>query len=97
MPMSVRTRLKTICAALLHTTILQVVLGAIYRHLKETSEKGAGHTLYMHMFVSLVVVVFAIIAGVMPVASIKGMQRMADLAAGSRGGVLLLLGRRLGR
>ena len=58
-------RVKTICAALLHTTILQVVLGAIYRHLKETSEKGAGHTLYMHMFVSLVVVVFAIIAGFM--------------------------------
>lgn len=58
-------RVKTICTALLHTTIFQVVLGAIYRHLKETIPKGAGHTLYMHIFISLVVVVFAIIAGFM--------------------------------
>jgi cytochrome c oxidase assembly protein subunit 15 len=50
-------RPKTMATALLHTTIVQLIFGAMYRHY------GSPHAMYTHIAFSLIVVVFAIFAG----------------------------------
>lgn len=50
-------RLRVFAAAAMHTTILQMVFGAMYRHLQSS------HALWSHIGLSLVVVVLAALAG----------------------------------
>jgi cytochrome c oxidase assembly protein subunit 15 len=49
-------RPKSMATAFLHTTIVQLIFGALYRHL------GTPHAMYTHMAFSLAVVVFAVFA-----------------------------------
>ena len=51
-------RPKIVTTALLHTTIVQLILGGVYRHL------GSPHALFTHIGFSLIVVVFAILASI---------------------------------
>lgn len=60
-------RVRIFTAAAMHSTLLQLLFGAMYRHLRsdpgaENASKGAGHALMMHMAFSLVVVVTASLA-----------------------------------
>ncbi|QOI99553.1 MAG: COX15/CtaA family protein [Phycisphaeraceae bacterium] len=48
---------KALATALLHTTLLQLVFGAMYRHL------GSPHALYSHIAVALVVLLLGVLAG----------------------------------
>lgn len=50
-------RPKMMVTALLHTTIVQLIFGAMYRHY------GSPHAMYTHIAFSLIVVIFAIFAG----------------------------------
>ncbi len=60
----VRTRsVRVILTATLHTSLLQLVLGSIYRHLRRDGNPGASHVLFTHMGLAFVVVAFAILAG----------------------------------
>lgn len=54
-------RLRAISAAALHTTILQMFLGAMYRHVHSS------HALWSHMALSLLVVIFATLTGFMAI------------------------------
>lgn len=47
---------KALATALLHSTILQLVMGAAYRHLRHADSPGASHALWGHIFFSLIVV-----------------------------------------
>lgn len=47
---------KALATALLHSTILQLIMGAAYRHLRHADSPGANHALWAHMFFSLLVV-----------------------------------------
>lgn len=58
-------RLKMLATGLFHSTILQLVLGATYRHLKAGGAKGASHALLTHIAFSLVVLGLALGAGLM--------------------------------
>lgn len=51
-------RVRIFCTALLHTLILQLVLGAAYRHFRSS------HILYTHIALSLAVVVLALMAAI---------------------------------
>lgn len=53
-------RVRIFANAALHTTLLQLVFGAMYRHLRDG--KGGGHALMSHMALSVVVVVLAALA-----------------------------------
>lgn len=55
-------KLKLFTTGLLHTTIVQLLLGAIFRHLAGSSP-GASHVIWTHAAFSLVVVFFAAMAG----------------------------------
>jgi len=52
-------RLKRFATGYLHATILQLVMGAAFRHLSAAGMDGADHALWTHAGFSLVVVVFA--------------------------------------
>lgn len=52
---------KTFSGALLHSTIVQLIFGALYRHVGQI--KGSMHALWAHMGFSVVVVVAALMAG----------------------------------
>lgn len=47
---------KALASALLHSTILQLIMGAAYRHLRHADSPGANHAMWGHMFFSLIVV-----------------------------------------
>jgi cytochrome c oxidase assembly protein subunit 15 len=47
---------KALATALLHSTILQLIMGAAYRHLRHADSPGATHALWGHIFFSLIVV-----------------------------------------
>jgi len=55
-------RLKFFATGLLHTTIIQLILGSVFRHLAGSSS-GASHVIWTHAAFSLVVVFFAVMAG----------------------------------
>lgn len=60
-------RVRIFATAAMHSTLLQLLFGAMYRHLRsdpgaENPSKGAGHALMMHMAFSLVVVATASLA-----------------------------------
>ncbi len=55
-------RLRALTTALLIALVIQVGLGAAFRHLKLVS-KGADHALYTHLAFSIVVVLLAIVTG----------------------------------
>ena len=50
-------KLRVFATALVHTTLIQVVFGAIFRH------TGGTHALYTHIVISLAVLVLALMAG----------------------------------
>jgi heme A synthase len=52
-------RVRLFATAALHSTLLQLLFGAMYRHFRE---KGGGHALMSHMALSLVVVTAAALA-----------------------------------
>jgi cytochrome c oxidase assembly protein subunit 15 len=54
---AVARRAKFLCSATLHAALLQLIFGATYRHLR------SGHALLAHIGLSLVVLIFAILAG----------------------------------
>lgn len=54
-------RLKFATTGLLHSTILQLAMGAAYRHFGRVSD-GAQHALWAHVVFSVVVVIFAALA-----------------------------------
>ena len=56
-------RRKAFCMGLQHATILQLILGAAYRHFGQAG--GSMHALWTHAAFSLIVVVLAIVAGSM--------------------------------
>jgi cytochrome c oxidase assembly protein subunit 15 len=56
-PASAGAALRALTAALLIATILQIVLGATYRHLRQP------HALYTHAAFSIIVVILAVIVG----------------------------------
>jgi hypothetical protein len=58
-------RRKAMSTALLHTTLLQLALGAMYRHLKATDNPGSLHILYTHAAFALIVVVVALFTGLL--------------------------------
>lgn len=53
---------KAMATALFHSTILQLIMGAAYRHLRHSDSPGANHALWGHMFFSLVVVASGVLA-----------------------------------
>ena len=64
LPSGVSTRsLRIFTTGALHISILQLVLGAMFRHLRRGESTGATHVLLTHIVVSLGVVTFAILAG----------------------------------
>lgn len=88
-PTSKRVRIFT--AAAMHSTLLQLLFGAMYRHLRDS--KGAGHALMMHMAFSLVVVVTASLA-VIAATSLKSERRdplVRSLACHGRALLVVLL------
>ncbi len=56
-PIEKGRRLRAMTTGFLHATILQLIFGAMYRHLRDN------HSLYAHMAFSMIVVIFAVIAG----------------------------------
>ena len=60
----IRTRpLRIIATAAFHTSILQLVLGSLFRHLRRDGNDGATHVLFTHIGLAFVVVTMAILAG----------------------------------
>lgn len=55
-------RAKKLATALTHATVLQLAMGAAFRHLSAEGLKGASHALWTHVGFSLVVVIFAALA-----------------------------------
>jgi cytochrome c oxidase assembly protein subunit 15 len=73
-------RVKVFAAAAMHSTILQLLFGAVYRHLRD--QKGGGHALMAHMAFSLIVVATAGLAASVAV-GLKG-DRKEPLTASLR-------------
>lgn len=69
--------LERLATAALHTTLLQTLVGSIYRHMRldDSMGKGVGHILYTHMALSLAVVVLAAMA------AFRAMSAARDLSA----------------
>lgn len=65
------SRLRGISAAAMHSTILQMIFGAMYRHLRST------HALWTHAGFSLLVVIFASLAGFL------GMKQRENIREGN--------------
>lgn len=64
LPSGINTRsLRIFTTGALHISILQLVLGAMFRHLRRGDSTGATHVLLTHIVVSLGVVTFAVLAG----------------------------------
>ncbi len=55
-------KLKSFAAGLVHATLLQLALGAAFRHLRLDGSSGANHALWAHMGFSIAVVVMAALA-----------------------------------
>ncbi len=53
---------KALATALFHSTILQLIMGAAYRHLRHADSPGATHAMWGHVVFSLVVVGSGILA-----------------------------------
>lgn len=53
---------KALATALLHSTILQLIMGAAYRHLRHADSPGANHALWGHIAFSLIVVTTGLLA-----------------------------------
>lgn len=71
-------RLRLFATGATHVLILQLILGALYRHMTaaDSAAPGANHVLYTHAAFSLVVVIFAAVAGFM----LRAMgERIGDL------------------
>lgn len=59
-----RTRpLRVFTTAALHISIAQLVLGALFRHLRRDGSEGAWHVIFTHIGLSFIVVALAILAG----------------------------------
>ena len=58
-------RLRLVATGLTHSLIVQLALGALYRHLSaaDPAPKGATHILYTHAGFSIVIVVMALLTG----------------------------------
>jgi len=52
-------RIKRFSTGFLHVTVLQLLMGAAFRHLSAAEMKGADHALWTHAGFSLIVVIFA--------------------------------------
>lgn len=55
--------LRVLTTAALHISLLQLVLGAMYRHLRRGDSPGSVHVLLTHIVVSFAVITLAILAG----------------------------------
>jgi len=60
-PFAKDRRAKALLTAAMHSTILQVIFGAVYRHLR--GEKGAMHALFAHIGFSFIVLTAALMGG----------------------------------
>ncbi|MDQ7012697.1 MAG: COX15/CtaA family protein [Planctomycetota bacterium] len=92
-----RTRpLRLLATAALHTSLLQLVLGSIYRHLRRDGNPGASHVLFTHIGLAFVVVTFAILAGAaLSRFAREHREQMMSVAARVRGigtGILVVVG-----
>lgn len=56
-------RLRLLSTALLHSLLVQLAFGASFRHLNHAGITGASHALWTHAVFSLVVTIFAVLAG----------------------------------
>lgn len=64
LPGDIVTRpLRMFTTGALHISLMQLLLGALYRHLRRGDNPGAFHVVLTHMVLSFAVVVFAILAG----------------------------------
>lgn len=77
-------RLKSFAAGLVHATLLQLTLGAAFRHLRLDGSSGANHALWAHMGFSLAVVVMAALAATFAqsVAKERGSTALMRLSIG---------------
>jgi cytochrome c oxidase assembly protein subunit 15 len=57
-------RLKSLSGGLVHTLLLQLAMGAFFRHLRHAGSTGATHALWAHAGFSFAVVVIAMIVGI---------------------------------
>ena len=60
-----RKRLRSMVTAALVVSLLQLLFGALYRHLRRGDNPGASHVVMVHAAFSFVVITMAIIAGAM--------------------------------
>lgn len=81
-------RVRIFATAAMHSTIIQLVFGAMYRHLRDG--KGGGHALMAHMAFSLVVVITAGLAASAAV-SLKDQKRDPLAASIASAGSFLFL------
>ncbi len=82
-PTAFDRRLRLFATGFLHTLIVQLILGATFRHLSAAGgnvAKGAMHALYTHAAFAILVAVFATAAGFVAVAR-AGARPMADSTA----------------
>ena len=79
---------KTWAVAAAHVLLIQLVLGALYRHLKYEGSSGASHVLWTHIGFSIVALLLSLIAGFRAAS--------ASDNAGVYGRGMLLSGRTLG-
>ncbi len=79
---------KTWAVAGAHVLLLQLILGAVYRHLKYEGATGASHVLWTHIGFSIIVLLIALVAGFRATS--------ASDNAGVYGRGMLLSGRTLG-
>lgn len=56
-------RVRLFATMALHATILQLVLGSVYRHLRRGEDAGATHIAWTHIAFAFVVVLLAIVSG----------------------------------
>ncbi len=61
LPISRKTRVVTTAA--LHITLVQLLIGSTYRHLRHAGIEQASHVIWLHIAFAIVVVLFVIIAG----------------------------------
>lgn len=61
-------KIKVFGTAFLHTSTLQLILGASFRHLKASGSSGANHALWTHLGFSAIVLLCGIAAGAMLIA-----------------------------
>ncbi|MCL4741046.1 MAG: COX15/CtaA family protein [Phycisphaerales bacterium] len=84
-------RRKALATGVLHATLMQLVLGAAFRHLRRVDSPGAMHALWTHIAFALVVVGLAFAAGFL-LRSRPGTDRVSRLLRRLGTGLVVVVG-----